>query len=1144
MRIKITWITISCLILAQPLLAGPQQPASIKRVAEPVDPASIDLTQPTLFLVPYTHLDDIWRWSYPQTIRDFLKNTLDENFESFEKYPHFNFNWSGASRYAMMKEYYPKKYETLKQWIAAGRWHPSGSSWVENDTNVPSTESQVRQLLMGRKYFHDEFGEESLEFMLPDCFGFPYSLPSVLNHCGIRGFSTQKLTWGSANGIPFNIGRWIGPDGESVIAALNCGKYSRPHMDNYPIHKETLERLRENKKQSGLPIDYYYLGGGDRNNHDRGGTPHKVSLKNLEKMAATEGPVNVIAGKADLMFRAITDEQAAKFPVWEKDLLLIQHSTGVLTSQAYQKQLNRDSELLADAAERAAVSANLLSGAVYPANALNHAWGLALRNQFHDTLPGTSIPAAHSMAWNDGIIALNQFDGVYSDAIGSLARSLNTDLPGVPLVIYNPLSTAREDLVEALIPEALAHAKNITAYNTQGQALPTQLTTGWDGKRRVLFSAKVPPVGAAVYALHEEVPPPVKNGELTVGKRSLENNRYVVKIDENGDIASVFDKRVKKELFEKPAQLEFLENFPTIKPAWRIYWKDISKPARSVAANPVQIRVVENGPLRIAIEVVREHEGSKIAQRIRLSAGNDGNRVDVANHLDWKTRGALFKAAFHLSASNPKATYNLDLGTIQRGNAHEKQYEVPTHAWMDLTDDSGTYGVSILTGSKYGSDKPDDNTLRLTLIHSPDTEEWDDETIDWGRTKEMRWQDWGRHEFNYAITGHQGDWRDGQTHWEALRFEQRPAAFVVPKYRGDKGSTFSLINIDNPQINIQAVKMAEDGSGVVVRLQELSGRPCAGSTLTAVLPVTAAEELDGTERPLDKKLAVQNNSVKMNFSPYELKTLLLKIPGAKNRALTQPVSLKYDTDVFTYNTNREDGHNRERYNNFHPEVKRKKYIAGSGSFDGKGGTYPAEMIGDTVEMGNVSFAIGPRKDYTKNALSCRGQRIDLPEDTTVVHLLAAADVDTDVVFKAGDQKIPLTIGGWSGTIGHWDNRVFEGEVAELSYSLQNDLLRIDPATIRDQRVAWCPSHRHTSAADTLYEYGYLFAYRLEIPKGVTSITLPESRFVRVVAMSVGDEGHAETLQSPFEDLHRDAAFTARFNRPQIKTNTLLGVTKR
>ncbi len=1090
----------------------------------PGEPASIDLSQPTLFIVPYTHLDDMWRWSYPQVIRDFLKDTLDENFAALEEYPHFIFNWSGASRYAMMREYYPERYEQLRRWIAAGRWFPSGSSWVENDTIIPSTESVIRQILMGRKYFADEFGKESLEYMLPDCFGFPHSLPSVLSHCGLRGFSTQKLTWESANGIPFNVGRWIGPDGRWVIAALNAGNYAAAHETVYSTDRTTLHRLQANRQHCGLPIDYFYMGGGDQNNADRGGRPQRVSLETLEQCEAVRGPVRVIAGPADLMFRSITDEQAARFPAWEEDLLLIKHSTGVLTSQAYMKQLNREAELLADAAERAAVSAALISDAPYPSNALNHAWGLTLRNQFHDTLPGTSIPKAYEYAWNDGIIALNQFAGVLTDAVGSLARSLHTDLAGVPLVIYNPLSLGREDIVEALVPQALADAKAITAFDAQGRAVATQLTTGWDGKRRVLFAAKLPPVGAAVYALREHDASARENGELNVSESSLENEQYRVEIDGNGDISSIFDKRLGKELLRKPAQLEFLPDFPEQKPAWRIYWDDITSPARSVAASPVHVRVVERGPLRVAVEVVRENEGSLLAQRIRLYNGHDGRRVEVANCFDWRSRGTLLKAAFHLTVSNSRATYSLDLGTITRGNRSQSQYEVPTHAWIDLTDADATYGVSILTGCKYGSDKPDDHTLRLTLMHSPDTEEWEDETLDAGRTKEMRWQDWGRHEFTYALTGHRGDWREGDTQWEAQRFEQRPAAFVVPRYQGNTRASLSLLSIDTRQVNVQAVKMAENGAGVVVRMQELTGRACDAVTLQVAFPITGAEHLDGAERPLGENLAVKNHSLETAFSPYECKTVLLRLAGAGNSrraAPTKPLTLDYDIDVFSYNTNREDG-----YMNL---ADRRQGF--SGSFDGRGGTYPAEMIGDVVQLGNVTFTIGPRDAGVCNSVACRGQSIELPTGTTVVHLLAAADVDRDVVFRAGDTELPLTIGGWSGYMGLWDNREFEGFIAELSYSLRNDLKRIAPAFVRDQRIAWCASHRHLPAGDTLYEYGYLFAYRLELPEGATSITLPDSPFVRIVAMSVGDEGHATVLQSPFEDLHREIEFRERFEVP-------------
>ena len=130
-------------------------------------------------------------------IREYLPKTMRVNFDLFEKYPHYVFNFSGANRYRMMKEYYPEDYEKVKAYVAAGRWFPSGSSMEENDVNSPSAESTIRQILYGTQWFRKEFGKASDEFMLPDCFGFPASLPSILAHCGLVGFSTQKLTWGS-----------------------------------------------------------------------------------------------------------------------------------------------------------------------------------------------------------------------------------------------------------------------------------------------------------------------------------------------------------------------------------------------------------------------------------------------------------------------------------------------------------------------------------------------------------------------------------------------------------------------------------------------------------------------------------------------------------------------------------------------------------------------------------------------------------------------------------------------------------------------------------------------------------------------------------------------------------------------------------
>ena len=158
-----------------------------------------DITkQPTLYVVPYAHLDTQWRWEFPQVISEYLLKTMRVNFDYIDKYPHYVFNWTGSNRYRLMKEYYPSDYAKLKEYVAKGNWYPAGSSVEEGDVNLPSAESIIRQVLYGNTYFRKEFGKASAEYMLPDCFGFPASLPTILAHAGVKGFSTQKLSVGVA----------------------------------------------------------------------------------------------------------------------------------------------------------------------------------------------------------------------------------------------------------------------------------------------------------------------------------------------------------------------------------------------------------------------------------------------------------------------------------------------------------------------------------------------------------------------------------------------------------------------------------------------------------------------------------------------------------------------------------------------------------------------------------------------------------------------------------------------------------------------------------------------------------------------------------------------------------------------------------
>jgi alpha-mannosidase len=1090
------------------------------------NPAPDMTKQSTLYVVPYAHLDTQWRWDYVETINKHIPSTMHDNFALFEKYPRYVFNFSGANRYRMMKEYYPQDYAKVKQYVAAGRWFPSGSSVEESDVNTPSAESLIRQILYGTQFFRREFGKTSAEYMLPDCFGFPASLPSILAHMGLKGFSTQKLSWHSSarvggpdspqdtpEGIPFNVGYWEGLDGKGIIAALNATDYGSDVTEDLSKSRTWLKRVQKNGESSGLFVDYRYYGTGDT-----GGAPSEASVKAMEgiltKTTAVfpkgadnkqpspaeadrptpvgDGPLNVLQTTAEQMFLDIPADKFSALPKYKGDLELTEHSAGSLTSQAYMKRWNRKNELLADAAERASVAAAWLGASQYPQRRLIDAWTLVMGGQFHDIIPGTSIPKAYEYSWNDEVLALNQFAGVLTSAVESVASGMNTQSEGTPVVVYNPLSVEREDIVETFVTLPPS-TKAVRVLGPDGKEVPSQLEKG----NKVLFAAKVPSAGFAAYDVQ---PAAVVHqlSSLAVSASSLENARYRIKLDGNGDVAGIYDKSLNKELLAASTRLAIKTDKPVQWPAWNMDWTDQLKPPRTYVSGPAKIRIAESGPARVSVEVARETEGSKYVQTIRLSAGDGGNRIEFSSIVDWKTSSANLKAVFPLTASNAVATYNWDIGTIERGNNDAKKFEVASHQWVDLTDKSGAFGVTVLSDCKYGSDKPDDNTLQLTLLRTPGISPWGQWLVD------QATQDWGRHEIIYALMGHAGDWRREQSDWQALRLNQPLIAFTTTRHAGTLGKSFSLLKQNNTRVRILAFKKAEGSDEIIVRLVELDGKAQKDVRLAFAAPVESAREVNGQEQ-LVGPASIDKGELQFDLAPYQLRTFALKPAKSQTQIAaprSQPVVLNYDKAVAS-----------------NDDAK------SSDGFDAAGRSYPAEMLPRDLAYGNIRFQLEPAAK--RNAVSARGQKIALPDGPfTRVYVLAAADGDQKATFYFGEKAVELTVQDWGGYIGQWDNRIWnEKEVTSPATGDQParkekvmEYAGITPGYIKRAPVAWFASHRHTAdGKNEAYAYSYLFAYALDLPANAKTLTLPNNEKIRVFAVTVSDEGAAATPAQPLYD---------------------------
>lgn len=1146
-----------------------------------------DLTKvPTLFVVPYAHLDTQYRWELPQSINEYMLKTMRVNFEYMDKYPHYVFNWTGANRYRLMKEYFPKDYARVKEYVAKGQWYPAGSSVEEGDVNLPSAEGIFRQILYGNTYFRNEFGKASNEFMLPDCFGFPASLPSILAAAGVKGFSTQKLSanWQPSpkvggpdspeetpEGIPFNVGVWVGPDGKSVLAALNPGSYgsnvytdlSKAPPPPLPPPQLTaaekaripamalpyLQRPREVEQNwvtrialdgmiTGVYADYKYVGTGDT-----GGATQESSVKLLEaivtksktvlpaiprfgfQMPGTaapqptgplvqvgEGPIHVVEATADQMFNAITPDMQTRMPRYTGDLELINHSAGSLTSQAYHKRWIIKNENLADAAEKASLAAAWMGGRPYPQQRLNDAWTLELAGHFHDTGAGTTTPRAYQYAWNDDLIAANQFGTVLTSATESLASGFNTQGKGTPIVVFNPLNIERQDLVEAEVSFAGGVPKAVRVTGPDGKQVPAQM----EGDGKVLFVARTPSVGYAVYDV-QAADSAAPSAELKVTASSLENARYVVKLDANGDVSSVFDKSLNKELLSAPMRLAISTDTPRIYPAWNMDFDQEQAAPRAYVSGPAKIRIKEKGPVRVSIEVSREAEGSKFVQTISLAAGDAGDHVEFANAIDWRTLAANLKETFVFTASNTDATYNWDVGTIQRPNAYERSFEVASHRWIDLTDKSGSYGATILTDCKNGSDKLSDNTIRLTLMRSPGILPESNDRSDQGN------QDWGHHEFVFGLAGHAGDWRAGQTDWQGYRLNDPLIAFETTKHAGALGKTFSLVHLNDPRIRVLALKKAEADDEVILRMVELDGKPHSDVRVTFASPVTAAREVNAQELPLGDA-TVRDGSLATSFTAYQPRTFAVRLGAAPTTLAalhSEPAKLNYDLAVASNDDTKTVG----------------------GGVDGKGDAFPAEMLPEHLQYDGEEFDLAPAGTGKMNAVVAKGQSIELPKvKFNRIYILAvSSDGDQVVTFRAGSASDELNIQNWTGFIGQWDTRIWknedqrdwatsgthapwpppnfqEREERAPSPKYPADYLGLKAGYVKQASLGWYASHHHTpDGLNEPYQYSYLFAYTMDVPGGAHTLILPKNEKIRILAVSVGEDSPELKPAAPLFD---------------------------
>lgn len=801
--------------------------------------------------VGHTHIDVAWLWTLAQT-REKAVRSFATVVSLMKQYPDYIFMSSQPQLYEYVKEDRPELYKEIKELIRAGRWEAEGAMWLEADCNLISGESMVRQILFGKRFFRDEFGVESKVLWLPDVFGYSAALPQILKKSGVDYFVTSKISWNEFNKLPYDTFRWQGLDGTEIfthfITTQDYVKGPAPINTTYvgdttPSHVKGCWHRYQQKEINDTVLNCYGYG-------DGGGGPTRQMLERLSRLnKGIPGCPQTKSGTALGYLRELEQRVSGnkRLPKWVGELYLEFHR-GTYTSMARNKKYNRKTELLNLENELFSGMNTLLCGAAYPQEALERCWKTTLLNQFHDIIPGSSIKQVYEDSKAQYEAVRREGEALLDGALRGIAAGVSA--AETSAVVFNPLGFARGGLVSVALPQGWRAARVFDGE--------TPLVSQPDGDGKLLFFAEdVPSKGYKTFTLRQAERPEQGAAPLAAAPDGMENAFFRIRLAPDGTLTSVFDKRAGREVLlpgTRGNQLLAFEDKPHEYYAWNIdiYYQEKMWTLDGAA----DIEVAEAGPLRAALRVRRRFLDSTIEQIYTIY--RDVPRIDFATEIGWHEKQILLKAAFPVDVHTDHAAYDIQYGNVERPTHWNTswdwaRFEVCAHKWADLSEEG--YGVSLLNDCKYGHDIRD-SVMRLTLLKSPiyPNEDADRE----------------HHSFVYSLYPHTGGWRQAETARLAYALNSPLHACVVGPQSGALPGAFSLVQADAGNAMIEAVKQAEDGGALIVRLYEYKNRR-AQVRLRFGRPVAAAQACDLMENA-EQTLDTQPDGFSFTLRPYEIRT--------------------------------------------------------------------------------------------------------------------------------------------------------------------------------------------------------------------------------------------------------------------------------
>ena len=792
------------------------------------------------YLIANAHLDPVWQWCVPEGL-SLVKSTFRSALDRMNEFPGYIFTSACASYYKWIKLNEPEMFEEIKQRVEEGRWAVVGGMWVQPDCNIPSGEAFCRHFLYSQKFFKENFGITVKTGYNVDSFGHNGMLPQLLKKSGIDNYIYQRPNNREEKpNLPFDdLHLWRSPDGSTVRV------FHIPDGYGGSIEKERLDNHYYNKNQ---PMMVFFGVG----NH--GGGPSKVHLADAEKLIA----------QGDFKY-ATPDEyfeetKNVDMPLVDEDLQ--HHASGCYSANSRIKELNRRAETALVAAEKFDVLAKAVTGSAIHNEQIESAWERVMFNQFHDILAGCSIKAAYTDAESafgyarETALCVNTFaaqriswrikttDFLDADTSEMRARMWYRTGEGSPMVVFNPHSFPVKSIGQ-FGDQGVSKVLDSEGNEVRIQKVRASYTDG-DHVMKTVFEAEVPAYGYSVYYLYHKYSAEEKEYAtgLAGSENSLENSKVKIVFDKNTGAVSSYILKSNNRDYAKGLLGEAVVCDDSANDTWGHGVFDYNVDIGSFADGTLEL--VESGPVRATVKSVVRY-GNSVLKRY-YSLYDNSEKLTVRTVLDFDEQYKSVKLSFNAAVDNKTVIYSMPYGFIEKeANGQEE----PCHAWCDIADSDGN-GLALLNTSKY-SFCAKGNDLRMMIARGC---AYLDHYGQRSRDGEMEFLDKGEQEFSYEIVPHAEKinselFRMSEVLNNPLQTHQET------HHDGTLPQIYSGLDVDKENVVVTAIKSAEDGNGIIMRIVETNGA--------------------------DTKATVDFNAVNAKFSlefvPQEIKTVRISADG-------------------------------------------------------------------------------------------------------------------------------------------------------------------------------------------------------------------------------------------------------------------------